>query len=725
VRQLIENAEDFMKIVQTKRSGLKKVVVASLAWGLLLTGCSESDKKSSATPSYEVETLTESAWLYGSLPENTIAYARVPNLWSGFSAKDDSFKYALGNEHHVAAMKQIQKGVYENIISQLEQPIKPLAEFYAKHTTGPLEIAFVSQGGQPVVYAGTSLDYEDDTSFSQAIDALVQGLPNANIMSQDDKTKGIVSFGPGAAVYYSYNTDNQRLTIISGMGASVTSLENAAASIKTNDKHEMLKLEADIDASHQGLFVWSSPKNAMPLLQMGMSPKQLRELKEFGIDQARGLALGYGVSDGKTRLKLLLDMPKVGINRFLPEVSNAINVKSVGTPKWAAVMSLPTSEQAERLVSSLQQVGADNIESWETINQQAQKELGVSITTLLDTFGPEVVFFNDQVGTFAAVSYNPNDIKALLTKAQENFDIEHKVYNKNGQEIHHLSVSFVEKSLNASKGAPILGAELAKNYRENYFWTIEGENIVFASVPQLLLERQKRTAEVEVAEWLSSKQGYDANSALLGLTASVDGLSRNSYHYYIEFLMILADITQADIDLMALPTADELGFPEKGAVGLNLRSDKDVLGLEFTFENGGTDLLYGMGSTSSIAVIGILAAVAIPAYQEYALRAEMASGVYAAEGVKLQISQALVNGAKVEDLDNGYDTIQQAHEYENSIIEKIVVNDGVITLFFKNRSLGYGPQTIVYVPMIEGDYISYWDCSGGTVAQKYRPSLCR
>lgn len=714
-----------MKIVEKKRSGLKQVVVASLAWGLLLTGCSESDKKSSATPSYEVEVLAESAWLYGSLPENTIAYARVPNLWSGFSAKDDSFKFALGNEHHVAAIKKIQKGLYENIISQLEQPIKPLAEFYAKHTTGPLELAFVSQGGQPVIYAGTSLDYQDSTSFSQAIEALVKGLPNANIMPQDEKTKGIISFGPGAAVYYSYNTDNQRLTVISGMGASVTSLENAAASIKTNDKHEMLKLEADIDASHQGVFVWSSPKNAMPLLQMGMSPKQLRELKEFGIDQARGLALGYGVSDGKTRLKLLLDMPKVGINRFLPEVNNTINVKSVGTPKWAAVMSLPTSEQAERLVTAVQQAGADNIESWDTINQQAQKELGVSVETLLNTFGPEVVLFNDQVGTFAAVTYNPNDIKAALTKAQENFDIDHKVYNKDGQAIHHLSVSLVGKSLDSSKGSPIVAAELAKNYRENYFWTIEGKNIIFASIPQLLLERKKRTAKVDVAEWLTTKQGYDANSALLGFTASVEGLSRNSYHYYIEFLMILADLTKAEIDLMALPTADELGFPEKGAIGLNLRSDKDVLGLEFTFENGGTDLLYGMGSTSAVAVIGVLAAVAVPAYQEYVLRAEMTSGVYAAEGVKLQISQALVNGAKIEDLDNGYGGIQPAEEYENSTIEKIDVNDGVITLFFKNRSLGYGPQTIVYVPMFDGNQISYWDCSGGTVVQKYRPSLCR
>ena len=722
-----------MKIVTAKRASFKKailaskkVIVASIAWGVLISGCSESDKPNTVKPTYDVESITESAWLYGSLPEDTIAYARIPNLWAGFSAKEDSFKYALGNEHHVAAMKKIEEGLHENVISQLEQAVKPLAELYAKNMTGPLELAFVSQAGQPVIFIGTSLDYQDDASFNQALQAIVEGAPNANLMPQDDKTKGIISFGPGVAVYYSYDTSSKRLIVVSGMGASVTSLENAVASIAVNDKHEMLKLETDIDASHQGLFVWASPKKALPFMQMGMSPQQLNQLKEYGIDEAKGLAFGYGVSGGKTRLKLLLDMPKVGINRYLPEASNTINVKSVGTPKWASVMSLPTSEQAEVLVSSLQQAGVDNIESWDTINQETQKELGVSVETLLNTFGPEVVLFNDQVGTFAAVTYNPNDIKVLLEKAQENFEIDHKVYHKDGQEIHHLSVSLMGKSLDMSPNSgPLLGAAIAKNYRENYFWMVEGKNIIFASVPQLLLERHKRTADVDIAKWFADHQGYDAKSTLIGFTASVDGLSRNSYHYYIEFLMILADLAKADIDLMALPTADELGFPDKGAIGLNLRSDKDVLGLEFTFENGGTDLLYGMGSTSSVAVIGILAAVSIPAYQDYTVRAEVLSGSYAASGVKLHIAEALATGAEVEDLDNGYGGIQSAEEYESSVIEKIVVNDGVITLFFKNRSLGYGPQTIVYVPMVEGDSISYWDCSGGTLTHKYRPAQCK
>ena len=717
-----------MNTLFTGGLSLKKVLVASLVWGLILTGCSDSEKKSTAKPSFDVEKLTQSAWLYSALPENTVAYARVPNPWAGFSAKEDSFKYALGNEHHVKAVKQIQKGVHDNIISHLRDEVKPLAQFYVEHTKGPVELAFVSQNGQPVVFVGTRLDYSDDKSFNAAFSELVKNRPNAYVMPQEGEAKGIVSFGRGAAVYYRYNSSEQQLLLISGMGTSVTSLENAASTIKPNQKHEMLKLEGDIDSSHEGLFFWASPKNALPFMQMGMQPQQLAKLKELGFDKAEGVAFGYGVSGGKTRLKLLLDMPIDDQNRYLPAVSNTINVKSVGTPKWASVVSIPTAEQSEKLITKLYEAGVEDVQSWQDINTGMEKEIGLSLETLLNTFGPEVTFFSDKVGMFAAVSYNEGSIDALLKKARESVEVEYKTYSKNSTEIHHLSIAALGGANDfdsQSNGESKLPVALMKNYHENIFWVVEGGQVIFASVPQLLLERQERGADTSIGDWLKSQQGYNPEGTLLGFSSSVDGLSRSSYHYYLELLMILSDLTGADVDLLSFPTANQLGFPEKGAISFGLRSDKSILGLEFAFENGGTDLLHGLGSTSSVAVIGILAAVAIPAYQDYTVRAQMSAATYAAEAVKVQITQALMLGAKVEDLDNGYESIQAAEEYENSVIEKIVVNDGVITMFFKNERLGYGPQTLVYVPMFDGDRITYWDCTGGTVKEKFRPVRCR
>ncbi|WP_223671143.1 pilin [Kangiella shandongensis] len=713
-----------------KALSMTKLLIATLAWGLIITGCSESEKKgSSAEPGFKVESLTEEGWLYGHLPENTVAYARLPNPWGSFSQKDDSFKYALGNAEHVKVVKQIQQGVYDNILTKLDKQAKPLAELYFEHTKGPLELAFVNQNaGQPIIYVGTRLDYDKVDGFKQALTSATQGMPNAKLLDGNKAGQGFINMGPGMVIYYHFDVSDQRLTLISGMGASVTSLEKAAESIKPNEQHEMLALEANIDSSHQGLFAWVSPKNAMPLMQMGMPPQELQKLKELGVDQANGLALGYGVSSGKTRLKLILDMPDVGVRRFIPIVDNKIDAKAVGEVKWAGIMSLPTSEQAQRIAEHLKALGEVNYDSWEQLNSGFESEVGLKLDVLLNAFGPEVVVFKDEIGTFASTRYSNTNIKKLLLKAQEEeVKVDYRAYEKNGALIHHLRVAMNQLDAKPSSAeiGPEIGAMVLNNYHENYFWMLEGDQVVFASVPQLLLERHSQKDRRSIADWFKQQQGDGYQSSLLNFTATVDDLSRTSYHYYLELLIMLADLSGTSIDLVSLPMARELGFPDKGTVGVSLSSGKEYLGLEFTFENGATDVMVGAGGATTVAVIGVLAAVAIPAYQDYTVRAQTSSAMYTAEAIKAQVAMSVVEGTKIEDIDNGYGEIGQPESYRSGMIEKVVVNDGVITVHLSNPSLGYGPQTVVYVPMFNGKQISYWDCSGGTLAAKYRPARCK
>lgn len=711
------------------KTSMKKILVATVAWALVITGCSESDKKEvTATPSFEVEQVTKSAWLFGSLPENTIAYVRAPNIWAGFSAKDDSFKYALGNKEHVKAIRQIQQGVYDNILAKLDDAIRPVAEFYAKHTVAPVELAFVNQNGQPVSFVATQLDYKNDKEFNDAIVSLTQGIPNANLMANDGEATGVIGFGPGAAVYYRYDSGSQKLTLVSGMGASVTSLENAAATIKPNEKHQMLKLEQDIDSSHEGLFAWVSPKNSMPFMQMVMPPEKLQQLKELGLDQAEGLAFGYGVSGGKTRLKLLVDMPDVGVRQFIPRFEHQFDVKSVGEPDSVAVIAWPSKKQVDTVLDHVEKINPDIKKEFADASKLFETEIGLSIDDLFILDGSSILRVKDEVGAYWVWKHNPQKWAKFIKVYEENLGSTYSVTDKSGVKVHHLKVPMVQDDLQEtmqSTDNPMMGILTGMN--QHLYWIEDGGYIIYSSVPQVLLERAKRGADTDVASWLSTTQGIDYSDILLGYTASVKGLSRTSYHYYLELLIQLADISGTEIDLLSLPTAGELGFPDKGVIGVSLTSGSEHLGLEFTFENGATDIMVGAGGAATVAMIGIMAAVAIPAYQDYTVRAQMTSGVYAAETLKLQIAESLAAGAKVEDIDNGFEGIKQPEEYATSVIEKMVVNDGVITVFFSNAnfSLGYGPQTIVYVPMFDGQRITFWDCTGGSVAEKYRPARCK
>lgn len=711
-----------------KAPSMKKLLIATLAWGLIITGCSESeDKSSSATPSFKTESLTEEGWLYGQLPDNTVAYARLPNPWSSFSKKDDSFKYALGNAEHAKAVKQIQQGVYDNILTKLDKQDKLLAELYFEHTKGPLELAFVNQNaGQPIVYIGTRLDYQNVDEFKQTLTSAAQAIPNAKLFDGNKEGQGFINMGPGMVIYYHFDTSNQRLTLISGMGTSVTSLEKAAESIKPNDSHAMLALENNIDASHQGLFAWVSPKNAVHLMQMGMPPKEIQQLKDIGFDQANGLALGYGVSGGKTRLKLLLDMPDVGIRQFIPRFEHQIDIKAVGEPDSVAIIAWPNKAQLETIVDSAEKVNPGAKEDFENISNLFKSEVGLSFDDLFILDGSNIVRVKDEVGAYWVWKHNPEKWEKFIKTYEDNLDSTYSISNKNGITIHHLKTSMVQKDVKQqieSSGNPV--AEVLGRLNQHLYWIEENGYIVYSAVPQVLLERAKRGADTDVADWLLTNQGIDYTDIILGYTATVDDLSRTSYHYYLEVLNQLADISGAEIDLLALPTSGELGFPDKGTVGMSLKSGQEYLGLEFTFENGATDLMVGAGGATTVAVIGVLAAIAIPAYQDYTVRAQTTSAMYTAKAIKTQVAMSLVEGAKIEDIDNGYGDIGQPESYQSGVIAKAVVNDGVITIYLNHSSLGYGEQTMVYVPMFNGQQISNWDCSGGTLAEKYRPAACR
>ena len=123
-----------------------------------------------------------------------------------------------------------------------------------------------------------------------------------------------------------------------------------------------------------------------------------------------------------------------------------------------------------------------------------------------------------------------------------------------------------------------------------------------------------------------------------------------------------------------------------------------------------------------VAIIAILAAIALPAYQDYTVRARVAEGMGLVSAAKTQVIENAANGNA---FDSGYTPPTATRN-----VASVAVNaaSGQITLTTTARA---GNGTIIFVPtpaLVAGTPPASnvtWACTTGTLVAKYRPAECR
>ncbi len=122
-----------------------------------------------------------------------------------------------------------------------------------------------------------------------------------------------------------------------------------------------------------------------------------------------------------------------------------------------------------------------------------------------------------------------------------------------------------------------------------------------------------------------------------------------------------------------------------------------------------------------IAIIGILAAVALPAYQNYTVRAKASELILAASAGKQLITEyAILNNA----LPNTADLT--VPDIATGMVASVVNEDaGVLTITGNSDELGIGEETLVVTltPTLNAGGSVTWVCSSG--ASVYMPASCQ
>lgn len=149
-----------------------------------------------------------------------------------------------------------------------------------------------------------------------------------------------------------------------------------------------------------------------------------------------------------------------------------------------------------------------------------------------------------------------------------------------------------------------------------------------------------------------------------------------------------------------------------------------------------------------IAIIGILAAVALPAYQDYTIRAKMSEVVLAASSCRTTISEVSQTGFATAPSANGFGCGEGGTSSSpiSQYVETIATTDaGVIEVTVRNIASAVNTKVVQLRPFIDADLTSpatsgsngtfvrgyaqpirSWACGPkGDLEVKYLPATCR
>jgi len=148
-----------------------------------------------------------------------------------------------------------------------------------------------------------------------------------------------------------------------------------------------------------------------------------------------------------------------------------------------------------------------------------------------------------------------------------------------------------------------------------------------------------------------------------------------------------------------------------------------------------------------VAIIGILAAIAIPAYQDYTIRAQVSEGMNLAAAAKAAVAESFLNRGVGPANRTVAGMSATATDTSGKYVTGVQVTGGTITVTYGNEANSQiNAATLEIVPYVTLDRSVAWRCggaavpvgttimngaaySGGTLAGatfvKYLPSACR
>ena len=130
-----------------------------------------------------------------------------------------------------------------------------------------------------------------------------------------------------------------------------------------------------------------------------------------------------------------------------------------------------------------------------------------------------------------------------------------------------------------------------------------------------------------------------------------------------------------------------------------------------------------------VAIIGILAAVALPAYQDYTVRAKTSEVVLAASGGKTTIAEAFQTLGHMPAVASAAISAQSSPYVSDVAYTTTATNVGILTATASAKEPKISGGTVILTGTADSTGVVTWVCTGGGALSgtgaKYLPANCR